>query len=48
MRAKTQNHVARLQMGHYLLEVDQNGHAYTIPITSGESQQIIKKILGRC
>ena len=48
MRAKTQNHVSKLQMGHYLLEVDRNSHAYTIPITSGESKEIIKTILGRC
>ena len=35
-----------LQMGHYLVDIDKDGRASVVPITSTESKKIITEILG--
>lgn len=35
-----------LQLGHYLVDIDEHGRATVLPITSSESKRFIKEILG--
>jgi len=36
-----------LQMGCYMVQIDDNGRAAVLPITSGEHKEFISRILGR-
>lgn len=36
-----------LQMGCYIVQIDDNGRAAVLPITSGEHKEFISRILGR-
>lgn len=36
-----------LQMGCYMVQIDETGRAAVLPITSGEHKEFISRILGR-
>lgn len=36
-----------LQMGCYMVQIDEKGRAAVLPITSGEHREFISRILGR-
>ena len=36
-----------LQMGCYMVQIDEHGRAAVLPITTGEHKEFIKTILGR-
>lgn len=48
MRPKIGTLLDNLQMGHYLVDVDEHGRAHALPVSSRESEQFIREIIGRC